>query len=68
VHDVELSILRPQFDPLVGELISRLLQKTKWRPRQYEEDEPIIATSYEVWNTNLAKKFQSMFKNYKKYE
>jgi hypothetical protein len=29
--DLEQSILRPQFDPLVGELVSRLLMKNKWK-------------------------------------
>mgnify|MGYP006108406855 CR=1 FL=1 len=30
-YDLEQSILKPQFDPLVGEIVTRLLQKNKWK-------------------------------------
>ena len=33
-YDLEQSILRPQFDPLVGELVSRLLMKNKWKLKE----------------------------------
>ena len=66
-YDVEQSILRPQFDPLVGELVSRLLQKNKWKPRNFDEEELYFTMPYDQWNENLAKKFSSMFKNYKKF-
>ena len=32
--DLEQSILRPQFDPLVGDIVSRLLQKNKWKMKE----------------------------------
>ena len=59
--------MRPQFDPLVGELVSRLLQKTKWRPRVFDDSEPYFATSHDSWNDTLAKKFAAMYKNYNKF-
>jgi hypothetical protein len=37
--DLEQSILRPQFDPLVGELVSRLLQKNRWKPKEPNKEE-----------------------------
>ena len=78
-HDLEQSILRPQFDPLVGELVSRLLQKNKWKLKEVAsapadkgaaENEPAHNNlqSYEQWNENLAKKFNVMYKNYKKFQ
>jgi hypothetical protein len=53
---------------LVGELVSRLLQKSKWRPRTVEDEEAYFAVSYEQWNETLAKKFAAMYKNYKKFQ
>mmetsp|Transcript_19885 Transcript_19885/g.30623 ORF Transcript_19885/g.30623 Transcript_19885/m.30623 type:complete len:105 (+) Transcript_19885:678-992(+) len=37
-YDLEMSILRPQHDPLVGELITRLLQKNKWKQKDTHVD------------------------------
>lgn len=53
----------------MGELVARLLQKNKWKPKALDqEDSEPFATKYEVWNETLAKKFAVMFKNYKKFE
>lgn len=73
-QDLEQSILRPQFDPLVGELVSRLLQKNKWKLKEGAQekagdpDKEQAIQSYEQWNENLAKKFNVMFKVYKKFQ
>lgn len=76
-YDLEQSILRPQFDPLVGELVSRLLMKNKWKlkagdtgqqDKGNEEEGAPPALNYEQWNENLAKKFNVMYKSYKKFQ
>lgn len=76
-YDLEQSILRPQFDPLVGELVTRLLQKNKWKLKAgdnvgkhgaVDEEEDKTQLSYEQWNENLAKKFNVLFKSYQKFK
>ena len=74
--DLEQSILRPQFDPLVGELVSRLLMKNKWKlkagetapEKQKDDEEGAPSLNYEQLNENLAKKFNVMYKSYKKFQ
>ena len=74
-YDLEQSLLRPQYDPLVGDLISRLINK------KYLKSGPVTSNSslayfgvndgscadYEEWNVNLAKRFSAMFKTFKKF-
>ena len=75
-QDLEQSILRPQFDPLVGELVSRLLMKNKWKlkageathEKQKDDEDNGPSLNYEQWNENLAKKFNVMYKSYKKFQ
>ena len=46
--DLENSILRPQIDPLVGDIVTRLLQKNKWKLKENEskfnkdDDEKVV--------------------------
>ena len=71
--DLEYSILRPQFDPLVGEIVSRLLMKNKWKYKESDrekdeaEDAQAQIQNYEQWNESLAKKFNVWYKNYIKF-
>jgi len=74
-YDLEQSLLRPQYDPLCGDLISRLVNK------RYLKSGPVTSNSslayfgvnegstadYEEWNVALAKRFSSLFKTYKKF-
>lgn len=55
-NDLEQSILRPHLDPLVGELVIRLIQRTKLKPKEPGEggkgngeegsDLPVLTQSY----------------------
>jgi len=58
--------------------VSRLLQKNKWKLKEGavtaadksadNDAGPQNSQSYEQWNENLAKKFNVMYKNYKKFQ
>jgi hypothetical protein len=60
----------------VGELVSRLLMKNKWKlkagdpphEKQKDDEESGPSLNYEQWNENLAKKFNVMYKSYKKFQ
>lgn len=54
-YDLEQSLLRPQHDPLCGEILSKLLSQKK-SPNM----------DYDAWNFLLAKKFNMMYKTYLK--
>lgn len=67
-YDLEQSLLRPQHDPLCGELMIKLMSK-----RQLKKDgnAPVSDSTqqnleYNVWNEMLAKRFAMMYKNYRK--
>ena len=69
--ELEQAIINPQVDPLVGVLVTRLLQKNKWKfQAQKDEDDtaPIATQSYDAWNEALGKKFSVMFKNHMKFK
>lgn len=74
--ELEHAILKPQFNPLCGEIIKKLLSKNLQKltsmqdPSQANEDfEPEGASTiqYEWWNSQLAKKLAAMFKVYLKF-
>ena len=79
--DLEHSILRPQVDPLVGDIVTRLLQKIKWKLKDAdvskgkgavdayadEDRQAVQSQSYDQWNEALAKKFAVMYKKYLKF-
>ena len=59
----------------MGELVSRLLQKNKWKLKEGATEKQADAAdkeqniqTYEQWNENLAKKFNVMYKVYKKFQ
>lgn len=77
-YDLEQSLLRPQHDPLVGEILARLLEPRKFAKKEMsshsssalaylggEANPPGI--EYEEWNKLLAKKFHTWFKQYAKF-
>ena len=80
--DLEHSILRPQVDPLVGDIVTRLLQKIKWKLKDAdvskgkgaadayadEDRQAVQSQSYDQWNEALAKKFAVMYKKYLKFK
>ncbi len=79
-YDLEQSLLRPQHDPLVADLITRLLSK---KPSQSSFKSSVSAggalaylggasdvqssIEYEEWNRMLAKRFNAHFKNFRKF-
>ena len=74
-YDLEQSILRPHLDPLVGELVIRLIQRSKVKVKEGAKgngdegsDLPVVTQTYEQWNENLAKKFSAMYKTYLKFK
>ena len=69
-------MLRPQFDPLCGDLINRLINKKYLKSGANQGSSNLSylgvsdgqnALEYEEWNISLAKRFNSMFKNYRKF-
>jgi hypothetical protein len=76
--DLEHAILKPQFNPLVGELVTKLLSKnlakitTTQNNDESEnhlnlEQDSASTLQYETWNVQLAKKMAAMFKQYRKF-
>ena len=60
-YDLEQSILRPQYDTLCGDIVSRLAVgplARKGSNRQASDEE------YEKWNDALAKKVSVWYKQY----
>ena len=65
------SIIYPHVDPLVGQIVSRLLAKARPTKVAYDkavEEEEIVLTPYDMWNENLAKKWSVLYKNYQKFK
>ena len=59
-YDLEQTLLRPQHDTLITDLMGRLLNKRG-------VSDPNFTLDYETWNELLAKKFNGMYKNYRKF-
>lgn len=65
------SILHPQVDPLVGQIVYRLLQKTRPSRAYWAKDfndEEFQLQTYSAWNDLLAKKWGVMFKSYQRFK
>lgn len=74
--ELEHAILKPQFNPLCGEIVTKLLAKNLQKLTSvqdpsycYDDFEPEGASTiqYEWWNSQLAKKLAAMFKVYRKF-
>lgn len=72
--DLEMALLRPQLDPLCGELISRLLSKklSNFKPltstdAQGSLSNQVTPQEYDRWNDLLAKRMSALFKVYRKF-
>ncbi len=59
-YDLEQTLLRPQHDSLITDLMGRLLNKRGVSDANFSQE-------YDTWNVLLAKKFNSMYKNYRKF-
>ena len=60
-YDLEQTLLRPQHDSaLITDLMGRLLNKRGVSDQNFTSD-------YDSWNVLLAKKFNGMYKNYRKF-
>lgn len=60
-YDLEQSLLRPQHDPLCGDLVTRLL--TRKGAKAADSGAPL----YDQWSMQLAKRFSAMHKEYAKF-
>ena len=75
-YDLEQSLLRPQHDPLVGEILARLLDLRKYAKKELSTSSAfsylggegsVGGVEYEEWNKMLTKKFHTWFKQYAKF-
>ena len=69
-EELSHSILYPQVDPLIGQIVNRLLAKTRPNKAAWnkESDDEIVLPQYDQWNETLAKKYATMSKNYLKFK
>ena len=69
-EELSHSILYPQVDPLIGQIVNRLLAKTRPNKAAWnkESDDEIVLPQYDQWNETVAKKYATMSKNYLKFK
>ncbi len=63
-YDLEQSLLLPQYNSLVGEVVSRLISKRSLKKDSSTND---ASQDYDRWNEVLAKKVSLMFKTYRRF-